>query len=66
MTFLSKLSIHIVLDQVSLDLCNQITVILIDHKSYRALGPAASLIEDSKPSAVILNLGIKHYILPAV
>lgn len=66
MTFSSKLSVHIVLNQVSLDLCDKITVILIDHKPYRTLSPAAGLIEDSKPSAVILELGIEHHIGPAV
>jgi hypothetical protein len=58
---LSELFIHIELDQLSLDLGDQIAVVLVNYKSHRTTTPLGSLVEVCEPLTMIFVLSIKHY-----
>jgi len=52
MTNLSKLSSHIVSNQFTLYLGNEITVVIVDYKANRTVAPFGCTIELSKPLAM--------------
>jgi hypothetical protein len=63
---LRKLFVHIELDQLSLDLCDQITVILVDYKAHRATTPLGTFVKLGKPLPVLFVLGVKDYPWPTM
>lgn len=56
---LTKLSVHIVLDQSTLDHCNQIARIIRNDESNWTMPPSALALEISKPLSVLLVGGVK-------
>ena len=61
MTNFAKLFAHVISNQLTLDLSDQITVVFVDYEANRALPPLGCSIELSEPFAMALVMGIKHY-----
>lgn len=56
-----ELFIHIELNQFSLDLRDQVSMILVNYESNWATAPSSSDIKVCKPTAVVLILGVEYY-----
>jgi hypothetical protein len=59
-TNFAKLSAHIMSNQSTLHLSNQIARGFIQHESHRATTPSTGFVEVSKPFAVLPVLGIEY------
>jgi hypothetical protein len=62
----AKFFAHVVSNQLSLDLCDQITVIIVDYESNRTVAPFGCTIELGKPLTMFFVLGVEHNPLSSV
>ena len=59
--FCTKLFVHVVLYQITLNHCNQIAMIIVHHKTNWTVAPSQASIEFGKPTTMLLVLSIKYY-----